>query len=429
MAGRFLILAVSSLLLASISADLLNLKDEYLVQFRGKAPSTMLGRHSNNVRILKRLEAGRKSVWLVKADSTAMKLLGRHPEVKHYEPNVEVSLVHPQSTKSQVKASHWEDDLEQFWFDDQCHVQGNGRDIWGLVRTSHEERPNYESYPYAYEDATHESHVYVLDSGVDIEHPEFEGRARYGMVASSLNEGETDLNGHGTHVASLVIGKTWGAAKHGHVKSCKVLNKLGMGTTFAIVEGINYVLDQAHRHGKTHRAIMSLSIGLGSFSQLMYDAMQEAYEAGVIIVAAAGNSATSELTSPASHDHSIAVGATDDGDKIAPFSCYGPGVHIYAPGVDINGAWARGLPQCNGMQNCGHTMSGTSMATPLVAGIIARKLALMSDSEVLNTTPADVKAQLISASVDVLSMSYEHEKAGSHNRLLHMDCQSNGGKL
>ena len=261
--------------------------------------------------------------------------------------------------------------------------------------------------------------IYTIDAGIDVTHPELEGRAEQGMVSFDITEGPHDISGYGTHVASIAVGKTWGAAKTAKLVSCKVMGFTGTGSLSGFINALHFITARVKASNDT-RAIMNIDLGYHTFSQFAYDVMQEAHDAGITIVTAAGNSDTSELVYPASHDHAIAVGAMDQNDRLADFTNYGEEVELYAPGVDITGAWPRLIWEVGTNDDGPRTLSGTSMAAGLTSGILARHLATMSDSEVSSTNP---RSCLVQRSVmGVLSMSPEQSTGGSHNRLLHKKC-------
>ncbi|KAG8957175.1 hypothetical protein FRC03_010478, partial [Tulasnella sp. 419] len=227
---------------------------------------------------------------------------------------------------------------------------------WGLDRISHR-GPAKQPYKYVYpESAGHGVIIFVLDTGVYIEHDEFEGRARYGVTYYSSDE---DKKGHGTHVAGTAIGKTFGAAKKANVVSVKVLGDNGRGRTSVIIAGIDWVVQQTRMIGKVTIMNMSLS---GPVNIALDDAVNAAAESGVLPVVAAGNqSEDASNRSPARAEGAFTVGAIQVSDDRASYSNYGSCVEIYAPGSHVLSA---------GIRNRQDTAikSGTSMATPHVSG-------------------------------------------------------------
>ena len=203
------------------------------------------------------------------------------------------------------------------------------------------------------------------------------------MLTSFIaGEANTDLNGHGTHIAGTIGSKTYGVAKKATLYGVKVLNGQGSGSWSGVIAGINYVVKNAVP-GKT---IINMSLG-GSKSQALNDAVDAAYAAGVVVIVAAGNDAgDAALVSPAGASGAFAVGATDNTDTLASFSNRGKAVRLFAPGVNITSLW-------KGANGATNTISGTSMASPRVAGITAL---FMANKQY--TSAAAVYADLINLS-------------------------------
>jgi len=170
----------------------------------------------------------------------------------------------------------------------------------------------------------------------------------------------SDGNGHGTHCLGTVGFGTYGIAKKANILGVKVLNGQGSGQYSDVIAGINYVAENV-RVGKT---VMSMLLG-GPKSQAVDDAMVAALKKGVVAIVAAGNDGGDACKlSPAGTPGILTVGATDNTDKQASFSSRGKCVEIYAPGVDITSLW-------KGADGATNKISGTSMATPHVAGVAA----------------------------------------------------------
>jgi len=247
---------------------------------------------------------------------------------------------------------------------------------WGLSRIS--ERDLNLSRPYTFPtQAGAGINIYIVDTGIQATHTDFGGRAK--MAKSFVaNETETDLNGHGTHCAGVAGSKTYGVAKQANIFGVKVLNGQGEGTDSDVIAGINYVADNA----VAKKTVLSMSLG-GDKTQALDDAVNAAVAKGVVVVVAAGNdSADSCGSSPSGAASAFAVGATDKTDAVADFSDYGKCVKIFAPGVDITSLW-------KGKNGATNTISGTSMATPHVAGAAALFMSVKSYS-----TAEDVYAAL-----------------------------------
>ena len=247
---------------------------------------------------------------------------------------------------------------------------------WGLDRI--DQRINKLDKKYHYSSgAGSKSTVYVLDTGIDVNHPEFEGRAKWGYDVTG--DGQKNLHPHGTHCAGTIASKTYGVAKKATVVAVRVLGSDGSGSTSGIIAAIEWVVKQS-----TKNKVASMSLG-GGVSQALNNAVAQASKKGVIFVVAAGNENQNACdTSPASEPSAITVGATDLDTKIAYFSNWGKCVNIFGPGVDI-------LSTVPG--NRTDTMSGTSMATPHVAGVVAL---MINDAK--SYTPEQVKNFLVKVS-------------------------------
>jgi len=191
-------------------------------------------------------------------------------------------------------------------------------------------------------------------------------------------ESNTDMNGHGTHCAGTIGSKTYGVAKAANLFGVKVLNGQGSGTYADVISGIQFVA-QSVRPGKT---VMSMSLG-GPKAQSVDDAIEAAITAGVVAIVAAGNESQDACdVSPAGAPSVFTVGASDNTDTVADFSNFGKCVEIFAPGVDITSLW-------KGRNGATNTISGTSMATPHVAGVAALLM-----SQKTYASPKDVYAAL-----------------------------------
>jgi subtilisin family serine protease len=212
---------------------------------------------------------------------------------------------------------------------------------------------------------------YIIDTGVRLTHDEFDGRAEFGI--NTVDNTDTDCNGHGTHVAGTVAGKTYGVAKQSKIVDVKVLACSGGGSTAGVIEGVEWAMNDFATRSET-KGTANMSLG-GGFSSAMNTAVGNLHDSGVVTVVAAGNSDANACNySPASEPRVITVGSTTNTDARSSFSNYGACVDIFAPGSSITSAWIDN-------DTATRTISGTSMASPHVAGAVALYLNEHGDPE------------------------------------------------
>ena len=267
---------------------------------------------------------------------------------------------------------------------------------WGLDRIDQRARPLNGNFNYA--KTGKGVNVYIIDTGIRTTHAQFGTRASSGYDAIDKALPADDCNGHGTHVAGTVGGSTYGVAKEVTLIAVRVLNCSGSGSNSQVIAGIDWVTKN-----RVKPAVANMSLG-GSASSVLDAAVQKSINAGVTYAIAAGNSNANACNySPARVGAAITVGATTSADARASYSNWGTCLDLFAPGSSIISAWYTSNTATN-------TISGTSMATPHVAGVAA--LYLQGSP---SASPATVANALINnATTNVVGS----RGTGSPNRLL-----------
>ncbi len=268
---------------------------------------------------------------------------------------------------------------------------------WGLDRIDQRDRPLNTQYHYNYTGWGVDA--YIIDTGILAAHTQFTGRLKPGHNVIADANGTNDCNGHGTHVAGTVGGTTWGVAKDVWLIPVRVLDCAGSGTVSGVIAGIDWVANNTARP-----AVANMSLG-GGKSTAMNTAVKGAVDKGVTMVVAAGNSnADACRYSPASEPSAITVAASNSSDAKPSWSNFGTCVDIFGPGVSITSAWASSATPSA-------TASGTSMASPHIAGVAALALQVKPTA-----TPANVTTFLINnATLNKLTSIGR----GSPNRLVY----------
>ena len=256
--------------------------------------------------------------------------------------------------------------------------------------------------------------IYILDSGIRYDHAEFEYDAKYaGYDPTDAFERTSrlgsDCHGHGTHVSSLAGGRTFGVAKGAQIYAVRVLDCTNAGPWSVVLDGLDFV---ARVIGERKRpAVVSMSLG-GGYTRSVNNAIQRMYNQGIHVVVAAGNGFEDACgRSPASSPYATTVGGSARGDDIYFATNFGRCVDIFAPGSVIEGA-------DHTCTTCTKTISGTSMSTPMVSGVVA---ILLSREPLL--TPIELRRRLVDLSVknrlNFGSIPFQ-DRGLTANRLLHI---------
>ena len=268
---------------------------------------------------------------------------------------------------------------------------------WGLDRSDQRNLPLNSTYNA--DGNAQGVPVYVVDTGVLASHQDFAGRVKAGYTAVSDGNGTTDCNGHGTHVAGTIAGTKYGIAKSASIIPVRVLDCNGSRTTSTVIAGLDWVASQNPRN-----AVVNLSLG-GGTSTALDDAINRVVNKDIVVVVAAGNNNADACNySPSRVPAAITVGATTNQDQRANYSNYGKCLDVFAPGSNITSDWYSS-------NTATATASGTSMASPHVAGLAAILRAIYTGENVSQITNRILNKATTNKVTD--------SQAGSPNRLLY----------
>lgn len=273
---------------------------------------------------------------------------------------------------------------------------------WGLARISHRDGLSFGTFnKYLYAaDGGEGVDAYTIDTGIYTDHVDFEGRAHWGKTIPA-GDADEDGNGHGTHCSGTIAGKKYGVAKKANIHAVKVLRSSGSGTMSDVVKGVEWAV-QAHtkkvkaaKEGKAKGfkgSVANMSLG-GGKSPILEVAVNAGVDAGLHFAVAAGNDNGDACdSSPAAAEKVVTVGASTLADERAYFSNYGKCTDIFAPGLNILSVWT-------GSKHAVNTISGTSMASPHIAGLLAYFVSLQPSKDsafaVAEVTPEKLKKDII----------------------------------
>jgi len=305
----------------------------------------------------------------------------------------------------------------------QCNIQRDA--TWGIDRVNHD-KPDLDG-DFIYQHEGEGVTAYVIDTGIRLDHVEFRpaGRAIWGV--NTIDGTTTDGNGHGTHVAGTIGGVTYGIAKKVTLVAVKVLNNQGSGTWQSVIDGMEWVV--GYNSGGNRKGVINMSLG-GGKTQSVNDAADACSRAGILTVVAAGNNNGDACnTSPASAPTALTVGSTvltpvdnpdapgeDEGqeDTRSSFSNYGSCVKVFGPGTLVTSAWHTSASAI-------HTISGTSMASPHVAGVGAN---LWSQDLSLNSAQLQTKMSSVAQDGLINLQCTNAACRNSPNKFIHLPmCQ------
>jgi subtilisin family serine protease len=357
---------LAALVLPAAASAAPSVKDRYIVVLKDSADSQAVAAdHARHYGVQDRVVYGSAiEGYAGKVPPGKLDALKSDPRVKYVEPDGVV-----QATTTQTGAT------------------------WGLDRIDQRALPLNGSFTYLNTGAG--VTAYIIDTGIRFSHTDFGGRATSGYDAVDGGSAD-DCNGHGTHVAGTVGGSTYGVAKGVSLVAVRVLNCSGSGTWSGVIAGLDWV---TANHVAGTPAVANMSLG-GGASSSVDAAVQRSITDGVSYAIAAGNGNAGGKAqnacnySPARVSEAMTIAATDRTDTKPRWSNYGSCVDLFAPGVSITSSWYTSDTATN-------TISGTSMATPHVAGVAAQYLqsnAAASPATVRNALYANATANVVKSS-------------------------------
>ncbi|KAJ8118023.1 hypothetical protein OPT61_g902 [Boeremia exigua] len=414
-ADKMLSLLPALALAASVCASPLSSRDDrpkyipgkYLVQLQTGADAASVATHHENARRLARRDESHEPIERIFKIGTLDAYLG------DFDEQTAAEILKLDEVVSVVP-----DEYIYLERTDFPPVKRQGRDlatqspsIWSLGDISHKEAGATE---YVYDDSAGEGMTaYVFDTGIRLTHEEFEGRARFGYdgirMSADPRGASNDTDGHGTHCAGTIAGKTYGVAKKAKVVDVKIFDG-ATGSTSWTLAGIEWALSDVVARGTQNTTVFSMSLGVVTTATLLDDAVRAVYNAGILSVAAAGNSNEPiGNNTPARVPQVLTVGMSNQirgrVDLITDIygSNFGPEMDVFAPGQEIVSA--------SHLSNTGSAIkTGTSMATPLVAGLVCYLRALEGGLG----SPDEARDRIVELSLkDVVG-----DPRGSPNRLV-----------
>ncbi|KAI8979524.1 serine protease [Mycotypha africana] len=364
-------------------------RGSYIVVLKESLSATQIGDHAEWISALAAGQSFNRADYLSETEDIGINHVYDMPNFKGYSGKFDQKVL--EAIRQSDEVAYVEEDSVVYASELQRGAP------WGLARISTRDRlslRNFNKYNYDKSSAGEGVKVYVIDTGINVKHVDFEGRAIWGKTIPK-NDEDVDGNGHGSHCAGTIAGKKYGVAKKAIPVAVKVLSSNGSGSMSDVVKGVDWATGeylkekaQAQKNGKKFKgSAANMSLG-GGKSPSLDATVNGAVEAGLVFAVAAGNDNKDACNySPARAQKAITVGASTIFDERAYFSNYGECVDVFAPGLNIESVW-------NTNDHATNTISGTSMASPHVAGLAAYLLSMAPE----DTKPQDIKKQILELS-------------------------------